>query len=66
MLILWVSGEDHRLCLDMLASLEVWGASRGAQRCQMFGRPGWKRGLKELGYTEERITMHKSLEWRMQ
>lgn len=65
MVIYWVSGEKVECWFDLLDSIEMWGAQKGAQRCRVVARTGWSRPLRNRGYGMERVVLCKSLVERM-
>ena len=49
---MWLCGGDlHEIIDDMLPIAEAHGVLNGCTRFSTAGRPGWKRVLKDKGYT---------------
>jgi hypothetical protein len=59
-LIAW-TGEGHEDWLHLLDDIEAWARQAGARRMIPIARPGWKKALKQRGYSETHVVLEKDL-----
>lgn len=56
-----MAGADGPEAVPLLAEIEAWARSRGAQGMRVYGREGWRRLLKAQGYRFNSLTLGKTL-----
>lgn len=56
----YAGGQDLDDYLPFLPEIEEWGRKNDCQLCEVFGREGWRRKLKDRGYAP-RVLMRKTL-----
>lgn len=61
LVIRWLCGKNLKEWLPDLEYLEDWAMANGFQAMQVWGRPGWVRVLKPLGYKHEFTVLSKPL-----
>jgi hypothetical protein len=49
----WAAGKDMDEWFGDLGLLEAWAKANGFYKIQVWGRRGWERKLRPLGYTHE-------------
>lgn len=53
-------GNHLEECAPMLdAAMEQWARSAGCTMCEVSGRKGWIRFLKNFGFRETNVTLHR-------
>lgn len=57
----WLTGKDMNEWIEDLEYIENWASSNGYQSVHIWGRPGWQRVCKPLGYKHEFTVMSKPL-----
>jgi hypothetical protein len=55
------TGRNRENWFRHLATIEKWGVSKGCKYASHLMRPGWKRGMKTMGYKQTHILMEKEL-----
>lgn len=56
-----LAGEGGQELAPLVAEVEKWAASIGANEVQVVGRWGWKRGFEREGYRMDAILLRKAL-----
>lgn len=49
----WASGENVEEMLPDFGILEAWAKEKGFHKVQIWGRKGWEKLFRPLGYTHE-------------
>jgi len=58
----FVGGEDVLNNCDLiLEAAQSFGRQVGCDTLEIWGRPGWKRALKKIGFSNERVCMERSI-----
>lgn len=57
----WLCGVNRDAWLPDTEFLENWAATNGFQNVQIWGRPGWVKVCKSLGYKHEFTVLSKPL-----
>ncbi len=57
----WLSGKNMDDKIKDIALVENWALGKGAQRLEVWGRPGWERLLKPLCYKREFVVLSRDL-----
>ncbi len=59
--IMWVTGKNRHLWIDLLPELEQACRSIGSKTIDTLARPGWLRELKRRGYRLTHVQLEKDL-----
>lgn len=62
LVIRWLTAADLDQCFLDFGLVERWALHNGYKRIQVWGRRGWERKLKPLGFTHGFTVMNKFLE----
>lgn len=62
LVIRWLTADKVEDCLIDFGLLENWALHSGYKRLQVWGRRGWERKLKPLGFTHSFTVMNKFIE----
>jgi len=57
-----LAGVDIDECLPDMAMIENWATNKGFHSLQIWGRKGWERKLKPLGFRHEYTILSKVLD----
>lgn len=50
LLIVFLAGIDFDKWINLWFPMRDWAKEEGCTACEIFGRPGWERRLKEIGF----------------